>query len=183
MTDTEPMVFKGLAGVVADTTAVSMVNAETNSLTYRGYPVQELAASCSFEEVAYLLWHGELPDRRHSSRALSKPNATCARSTRQILAILGTLPVDCHPMDVLRTAVSIIGAHDPTAADHSVEANLARSLSLMAKLPAIVAFDQRRRRGEAPYRPDPDSASRPTSYTCASDPYPSRRSCQPSRSH
>ena len=61
MTVTETEIRKGLAGVYADTTAISMVNPETNSLTYRGYPVQELAARCSFEEVAYLLWHGELP--------------------------------------------------------------------------------------------------------------------------
>ena len=52
---------KGLAGVVVDTTAISKVNPETNSLLYRGYPVQELCASRTFEEVAYLLWHGELP--------------------------------------------------------------------------------------------------------------------------
>lgn len=51
-----------LVGVVVDTTAISNVVPETNSLTYRGFPVQELAASCSFEEVAYLVWHGELPD-------------------------------------------------------------------------------------------------------------------------
>jgi citrate synthase len=57
----ETEVRTGLAGVYADTTAISMVNPETNSLTYRGYPVQELAGRCSFEEVAYLLWHGELP--------------------------------------------------------------------------------------------------------------------------
>ncbi|KLL09936.1 hypothetical protein BL254_15090 [Protofrankia sp. BMG5.30] len=61
MTTTEPSVRKGLAGVVVDTTAVSMVRPETSSLTYRGYPVQQLAAECSFEEVAYLIWHGELP--------------------------------------------------------------------------------------------------------------------------
>ena len=60
MTDTE--IKKGLAGVVVDDTAVSKVNPATNSLLYRGYPVQELAARCSFEEVAYLLWNGELPD-------------------------------------------------------------------------------------------------------------------------
>ncbi|KAH8389056.1 hypothetical protein KR215_004103, partial [Drosophila sulfurigaster] len=53
---------KGLAGVVVDYTAVSKVVPETNSLTYRGYPVQELAALCDFEDVAYLLWNGELPD-------------------------------------------------------------------------------------------------------------------------
>ena len=57
----EPDIRKGLAGVVVDTTAISKVNPETNSLLYRGYPVQELAASCQFEEVAYLLWNGELP--------------------------------------------------------------------------------------------------------------------------
>src|SRR4051794_16718887 len=155
MTDTEPQVFKGLAGVVADVTAVSMVNAESNSLTYRGYPVQQLASSCSFEEVAYLLWHGELPD---ASQLASFVQAE--RDLRpvddEVFATLATLPVDCHPMDVLRTAVSIIGANDATATDNSVEANLARSLSLMAKLPSIVAFDQRRRRGEAPVPPDPE---------------------------
>ena len=58
---TEQDIKKGLAGVVVDYTAVSKVNPETNSLLYRGYPVQELAATCSFEEVAYLLWYGELP--------------------------------------------------------------------------------------------------------------------------
>ena len=54
-------IYKGLAGVPVDTTAISKVNAETNSLLYRGYPVQDLAANCTFEDVAYLLWHGELP--------------------------------------------------------------------------------------------------------------------------
>ena len=58
----EEDIKKGLAGVVVDYTAVSKVNPDTNSLLYRGYPVQELAARCSFEEVAYLLWNGELPD-------------------------------------------------------------------------------------------------------------------------
>ena len=57
----ENEIKKGLAGVVVDYTAVSKVNPDTNSLLYRGYPVQELAARCSFEEVAYLLWNGELP--------------------------------------------------------------------------------------------------------------------------
>ena len=54
-------IHKGLAGVVVDTTEVSMVNPDTNSLTYQGYPVQDLARRCRFEEVTYLLWYGELP--------------------------------------------------------------------------------------------------------------------------
>ena len=56
MTEAIPTIYKGLAGVVVDTTAISKVVPETNSLTYRGYAVQDLAAHCSFEEVAYLLW-------------------------------------------------------------------------------------------------------------------------------
>ena len=64
----ENEIKKGLAGVVVDYTAVSKVNPETNSLLYRGYPVQELAARCSFEEVAYLLWNGELPSWPNSPR-------------------------------------------------------------------------------------------------------------------
>ena len=61
MSDTAPEVHRGLAGVIADTSAVSVVDEETGSLLYRGYPVPDLAASCSFEEVAYLIWYGELP--------------------------------------------------------------------------------------------------------------------------
>ena len=147
-------VQKGLSGVVVDITAVSMVNNETNSLTYRGYPVQELAAYCSFEEVAYLIWNGELPtsaqleDFTRTERALRTVDPTT-------FGILSALPVDCHPMDVLRTAVSVIGASDLTLGDGSVAANLDRSLSLMAKLPTIVAFDQRRRHGKPPIEPDP----------------------------
>ncbi|HEY3925330.1 MAG TPA: bifunctional 2-methylcitrate synthase/citrate synthase [Acidothermaceae bacterium] len=153
MPEVDPEVHKGLAGVVVDVTAVSMVNAETNSLTYRGYPVQELAASCSFEEVAYLIWHGELPsdaqldEFTRAERALRVVDPT-------VFEVLSALPVDCHPMDVLRTAVSVIGASDLTFADASAAANLDRSLSLMAKLPSIVAFDQRRRHGQKPLAPD-----------------------------
>ncbi|MDX6223405.1 MAG: 2-methylcitrate synthase, partial [Frankiales bacterium] len=151
----DPDVFKGLAGVVVDTTAVSMVNAETNSLTYRGYPVQQLAASCSFEEVAYLIWNAELPTSRQLQDFV-RDERGLRLVDDEIFDVLGTLPVDCHPMDVVRTAVSLIGAGDPTLADAGVPANLGRSLSLMAKLPSIVAFDQRRRRGEPRIEPDPE---------------------------
>ncbi|MET4705222.1 bifunctional 2-methylcitrate synthase/citrate synthase [Frigoribacterium sp. UYMn621] len=142
-TETAPK--KGLAGVVVDYTAVSKVNPDTNSLLYRGYPVQELAAKCSFEEVAYLLWHGELPDERQLADF-----ETLERSLRglddNIKRVIDDLPLTAHPMDVVRTAVSVIGANDPDAADASPESNLAKSISLLAKLPAIVSYDQRRRR-------------------------------------
>jgi citrate synthase len=154
MADATSEIRRGLVGVVADTTAISMVNEETNSLLYRGYPVQELAASCSFEEVAYLIWNGDLP-------TAAQLESFCAteRSLREVpaevFAVLGELPTTCHPMDVLRTAVSYLGACDPTEDDASPESNLAKSIDMMAKLPAIVAFEQRRRRGEGPIAPDP----------------------------
>ena len=79
---TEIEIKKGLAGVVVDYTAVSKVNPETNSLLYRGYPVQELAATQPFEAVAYLLWHGELPTDEQLARAASPRSGRTARSTR-----------------------------------------------------------------------------------------------------
>lgn len=140
---------KGLAGVVVDTTSVSKVNPETNSLLYRGYPVQELAASCSFEEVAYLLWHGELPDQRQLAEFEQLERSQRALD-HNVKRVIDDLPATAHPMDVVRTAVSVIGANDPDAADASPESNLRKSITLLAKLPAIVAYTQRRRRGEEP---------------------------------
>jgi 2-methylcitrate synthase/citrate synthase II len=138
---------KGLAGVVVDVTAISKVDPESNSLLYRGYPVQELAARRSFEEVAYLLWHGELPT---ADELAEQTAAERAQRTLPELVVdaIAALPTTCHPMDVCRTAVSVIGAWDDEAEDASPEANLRKSVRLFAMLPAVVAFDQRRRRGE-----------------------------------
>jgi citrate synthase len=142
-----PDIRKGLTGVVVDVTAISKVNPETNSLLYRGYPVQELAAAKRFEEVAYLLWHGELPDAAELAgfRAAERAGRALRPNVR---AAIDLLPTTAHPMDVVRTAVSVIGASDPAAADASPEANLAKAKSLFAALPAVVAYDQRRRRGQ-----------------------------------
>jgi citrate synthase/2-methylcitrate synthase len=157
MTDSD--IHKGLVGVVVDETAISKVDPETNSLLYRGYPVQELAAGCAFEEVAYLLWHGELPTpaqleefqrEERSGRALDA-------GTRRLI---DGLPLTAHPMDVVRTAVSAIGAADPTLTDTASfldrGLNERRALRLLAQLPAVVAYDQRRRHGEELIEPRVD---------------------------
>jgi 2-methylcitrate synthase len=147
-------VKRGLAGVIADTSAVSVVDEESGSLLYRGYPVPELATSCSFEEVAYLIWHGELPTATQLEEFEEEE-----RSRRQVPAelskALSGLSLTCHPMDVLRTAVSYLGAQDPTEDDLSNGAELEQSLDLWAKLPTIVAAEQRRRNGQPPIAPDP----------------------------
>ncbi|GAA1956128.1 bifunctional 2-methylcitrate synthase/citrate synthase [Agromyces allii] len=139
-----PEIFKGLAGVPVDYTAVSKVNPDTNSLLYRGYPVQELAASATFEEVAYLLWYGELPDERQLAE-FEQLERSLRGLDHEIKRIIDELPLTAHPMDVVRTAVSVIGASDPQTPDDSHEANLAKSIRLFAKLPSIVSYDQRRR--------------------------------------
>ncbi|PRB01558.1 bifunctional 2-methylcitrate synthase/citrate synthase [Microbacterium sp. MYb64] len=149
----DPDIKKGLAGVVVDTTAISKVNPETNSLLYRGYPVQELAATQPFEAVAYLLWNGELPraDQLAALRATEREHRALAANVK---AAIDLVPVDAHPMDEIRTAVSLLGASDAVGsgsvldASGTPEQNLERSIRLFAALPAIVAYGQRRRRGE-----------------------------------
>jgi citrate synthase len=134
---------------------------ETNSLTYRGYPVQDLAAHCSFEQVAYLLWHGELPTDVQLSqlRALERSYRHLPADVR---AAIELVPLDAHPMDEVRTAVSLIGARDLAGTGSvldvsgTVEENVARSIRLFAVLPAIVAYGQRRRRGLKPVAPRDD---------------------------
>ncbi|ALX65748.1 bifunctional 2-methylcitrate synthase/citrate synthase [Microbacterium sp. XT11] len=158
---TDPDIKKGLAGVVVDTTAISKVNPETNSLLYRGYPVQELADTQPFEAVAYLLWHGELPDAAQLAEFRSTERRHRALADN-VKAAIDLIPVEAHPMDEVRTAVSVIGASDPGAggsvlnAGGSPEQNLERSIRLFAALPAIVAYGQRRRRGQEPIAPRDD---------------------------
>jgi 2-methylcitrate synthase len=155
----EPEIRKGLAGVVVDRTAISKVDPETNSLLYRGYPVQQLADRCSFEQVAYLLWHGELPDARQLAdfQALERAHRRLDPATRRAI---DDLPRSAHPMDVVRTAISALGAADETLRDDPTwidpELTLERSIRMFAQLPAVVAYAQRRIRGQEPIEPRDD---------------------------
>ncbi|WP_445154686.1 bifunctional 2-methylcitrate synthase/citrate synthase [Arthrobacter sp. Hor0625] len=151
----ENEIKKGLAGVVVDYTAVSKVNPETNSLLYRGYPVQELAAKCSFEEVAYLLWNGELPTEEQLAEFTAAERAGRALDP-VVKQVIDALPVTSHPMDVCRTAASVMGARHPLAEDSSREANMAKAVDLFAAMPAVVAYDQRRRHGQDVVEPRDD---------------------------
>ena len=156
---TDPEIHKGLAGVVVDTTVISSVNPETNSLLYRGYPVQELAAHCSFEEVAWLLWHGELPTSEELAGFESMERSLRALDDRTRRA-LDDVPVSAHPMDALRSAVSELGGLDVTLEQAGgildPGLNAGRAVYLFAQLPTIVAYIQRRRRGLEPVEPRGD---------------------------
>ena len=147
-----PEIRKGLYGVVVDETAVSKVVPETNSLTYRGYPVQELARYCSFEEVAYLLWNGKLPGQESLIRFSAREKAL-RHLERHVIDLIMSMPLSCHPMDVLRTAISYIGSQDPEEYTKDSEHVRRTALELMAKIPTIIALDIRRRRGEGYIQP------------------------------
>src|SRR4051812_30157486 len=139
-------VKKGLEGVVIDTSAVSKVNPDTNSLIYRGYPVQDLADACTFEEVAYLLYLGELPNQQQLSDFVKKERNYREVSSR-VLNAIQSLPPACHPMDALRTAVSIVGCEDPRVWDSSPETNIDKAIQLLAKIPTLIATHYRAKKG------------------------------------
>ncbi len=147
----------GLAGVLADDTAVSKVMPEINSLTYRGYKVQDLATQCRFEEVAYLIWNGELPNKAQ----LDAFNAEEKRErglSADMLTVMKLFNKNAHPMDTLRTAVSFLGQEDETANESSPEGLMAKSIRMYAKIPEIVAADFRMRNGKDPIKPAKDLA-------------------------
>ncbi len=152
---TEPQIAKGLAGVYADTSRISKVFEETNTLTYYGYPVQELAASCRFEEVAYLLWHGELPTAEQLKK-FEQQERSQRKISPKLLTVLRQFDKDAHPMDTLRTAVSFLGTEDPEWADNAPEANLKKAIRLLAQIPTIIAADSRLRTGQEPIAPRED---------------------------
>jgi citrate synthase len=143
---------KGLEGVVATTTAISSVS--DNFLQYRGYRIEELVGKAEYEEVAYLLLNGDLPNKdqlRDFKAELTKHRALSPflRETLQQMSENGT------PMDVLRTVVSASAVEDPAEGDNSRDAEYRKAIRLTAKLPTILATYIRRRRGEQPVPPDP----------------------------
>jgi len=139
-------VKKGLEGAVIDTTSVSKVNPDTNSLIYRGYPVQDLAENCSFEEVAYLLYNGELPNSAQLA-AFAKTEKSYREISKTLLNVIKALPQKCHPMDSIRTAVSFLGCEDARIWDSSPATDMDKAVQLLAKIPTCIAADYRFKKG------------------------------------
>lgn len=151
----EPEIQKGLAGVTVDTTAISKVMPETNSLTYRGYAVQDLCARASFEEVAWLMWNGDLPTAAQLDE-LRAEEARRREISQDHVAVIRRFPRDAHPMDTLRTAVSYLGTTETAWGGEPEEADRSRSLDLFAKIPTMIATDYRFRKGEERIAPRDD---------------------------
>jgi citrate synthase len=141
------VISKGLEGVVATDTRLGDVRGQEGQLIYCGYDINELAGKVSFEEVIYLLWHNKLPN--HSELAtLMKQLAAERQLPDQVIEFLKSTPATALPIDVLRTAVSMLGLHDELLTlDQSFEATRRRAISITAKVGVIIAYFHRARNG------------------------------------
>ena len=143
---------KGLLGIVVDETMVSQVMPEINSLTYRGYTVQELCDKCSFEEVAYLVLKAELPNKKQLKKFIKEERSSRKLSV-QILKDIQKMPKKAHPMDVIRTAVSLMALEDKDTKNNSPEANMRKAIRIFAKTPTAIAAFFRSRKGKKSISP------------------------------
>jgi 2-methylcitrate synthase len=144
---------KGLLGIVVDETTVSHVVPELSTLTYRGYTVQELCDKCDFEEVAYLVLNGNLPNKKQLKKFI-KDERSERKLSKQILANIQKMPKNAHPMDVIRTCVSLMALEDKDTKDNSPKANMRKAMKIFSKTPTAVAAYFRCRKGKKIISPD-----------------------------
>ncbi len=140
-------VKKGLLGIVVDETTVSQVMPDINSLTYRGYAVQDLCEKCNFEEVAYLVLNGELPNKKQLKNFVKEERLN-RKLSKEILSDIRKMPRKAHPMDVVRTAVSLMALEDKETKDNSPKANMRKAIRIFSKTPIAIAAFFRARKGK-----------------------------------
>lgn len=146
---------KGLEGISAGSTSISNVEGTVGRLSYRGYTIQDLAANSDFEEVIYLLIHGELP----TAAQLEEVKSTMSRRRdlpAEAMDVLRALGTAGEPIDVLRTVVSALALFDPDVNNTGRDAVIDKALTLAARMPTIVAAYDRLRDGKDPIGPRRD---------------------------
>ncbi|MBO6937238.1 MAG: citrate synthase [Deltaproteobacteria bacterium] len=151
----KPDYIPGLAGVPAARSSVCLIDGSVGKLQYRGYPIEQLAEKCSYEEVAYMLLFGELPTK--DELAGFEAELAAERSLKfRIIDVLKNLPERGHPMDALTAAVACMGMFYP--GDHVEDLDFRRlsAIRLVAKLPTVVAAWHRIRQGDNPIEPRAD---------------------------
>ena len=144
----------GLEGVVAADSSICYIDGEAGILSYRGYNIHALAENSTFEETAYLLWFGRLP-RRAELDDLQQKLAAERSLPPPVMDFLRSLPLTAVPMHVLRTAVSVLGVHDPDAEDMSEQANVRKAIRLTSQIAIVVAVLARLHNGKPLVEPDP----------------------------
>src|SRR5438876_8375408 len=144
----KPAYSPGLAGVIAGETQICWVDPNAG-LTYRGYDIHEVASKASFEEVAYLLLNGELPDVKQLAE-FTRQIAAERELPAPLVKMLRLLPQDSHPMDMLRTGVSMLSMFDKELNDNSHAANIRKSIRLIARVSSLITDGWRTLQGEYP---------------------------------
>src|SRR3954447_2065407 len=153
-TETKPSYSPGLAGVVAGETEICWVDPNAG-LMYRGYDIHEMAEKANFEEVAYLLLNGELPNQEQLlefSQQIAKERAV----PKEVLEVLRLMPKNTHPMDMLRTGVSMLAPFDPELNDNSHAANIRKAIRLIAKVSTLITDGYRIHKGVDPLPERPE---------------------------
>ena len=145
----------GLEGVLAGESALCQVDEGESGLRYRGYAVSDLAEHATFEEVAYLLLLGKLPARKELDDFSNQLRQQWSLPG-PVEAFIGVVSPTAHPMDILRTGVSLLGMTDPDANNSSHEANVRKSIRLFAQIPVLIATSHRRARTKRPVHPRSD---------------------------
>jgi citrate synthase len=155
MTETpEPIkIQRGLKGDYFDRSPCTFIDGKAGELRYRGYSIHDLAEHSSFEETAWLLLHGELPNKQQL--AAFEADLKAARKLPAPVTDIIRAIKTAHPMDVLRTAASALAAFDPETADNSREATVRKAVRLTSQVPMIVAAHSRIRGGQEPVPADP----------------------------
>jgi len=153
MTD-QVKINRGLKGVYFERSGVSHIDGAKGELSYRGYSIHDLATHSTFEEVAYLLIHGELPNQQELNAF--QDNLKAARELPSAVYDVIRAAKDGHPMDVLRTAVSALAALEPTSQKVDEKGFLENGIRLMSQVPMIIAAHHNIRNGRAPVAPDAD---------------------------
>lgn len=148
-----PNYSPGLEGIIGGITTISEIDSERSRLVYRGYDSHDLAEKGSFEETAYLLLHGKLPNA-DELKGFKETLGAERDVPGEIYQILGQIPKNAHPMDVLRTAYSALAPFDPDYTKNDHEANVRKAVRIAAKAGTIVANGQRIRNGQTPIPPD-----------------------------
>ncbi|MBV8072056.1 MAG: citrate synthase [Acidobacteriaceae bacterium] len=145
----------GLEGVVATSSKICFIDGNKGILSYFGYNIHTLAENATFEEVIYLLWNGRLPKEGELARLRSTLVAN-RELPDAVTAFLKNVPPGGQPMDVLRTAVSMLSLYDPLAADNSINASTEKAVKLMAAVSTIVTSFNRLRNGDPVIPGDPE---------------------------
>ena len=143
-----PVIAKGLEGIIANSTSLSDVLGKEGVLIYAGYDINELAGKATYEEIVYLLWHGALPNRAELDELKAKLRSE-RELPRGLVNFIKSTPSDANPMDVMRTAVSMLGLYDSGLSDEDSRQNAdhRRAISITAKIGVIAAYFHRARQG------------------------------------